>query len=95
MINVILPILSSALSLVCAVFVFRRFTQRKGIHLLLWGIGILMYGIGGASEAYHGAFGWSSAVFRRKHSLEPMDWIFSSPRGSLPIFRSETPEPSG
>jgi len=63
-VNIILPILSSALSLVCAVFILRRFTERKGFHLLVWGIGILMYGIGGAAEAYHGAFGWSSVVFR-------------------------------
>lgn len=63
-VNVIVPILSSVLSFVCAIFVFRRFTERKGLHLLVWGIGILMYGIGGAAEAYHGAFGWNSVVFR-------------------------------
>jgi hypothetical protein len=62
--NFVLPILSSLASLACALFVFRRFAGRKGLHLLVWGIGILMFGIGSASEAYYTALGWSPTVFR-------------------------------
>ncbi|GAG63990.1 unnamed protein product, partial [marine sediment metagenome] len=37
---------------------------RRGAHLLLWGIGMVFYGIGGFCEAYFGAFGWNSLIFR-------------------------------
>jgi hypothetical protein len=32
--------------------------------LLLWGIGMIFYGIGGFCEFYYGAFGWNSLVYR-------------------------------
>ena len=32
--------------------------------MLLWGIGMVFYGIGGFCEAYYGAFGWHPLVFR-------------------------------
>jgi hypothetical protein len=62
--NVWLPWTSSALSLVFAVLVLRRYARRKGLHLLVWGIGMLMYAVGGACEGYHGAFGWHPLVYR-------------------------------
>ena len=63
-INIWLPFSSSILSFVFAFFVFKRYVERKGAHLLLWGIGLLFYGIGGFCEAYYGAFGWSPLIFR-------------------------------
>ncbi|MCX7668716.1 MAG: hypothetical protein N2439_01410, partial [Anaerolineae bacterium] len=33
-------------------------------HLLIWGIGMVMYGIGGFCEGYYGAFGWNPLIFR-------------------------------
>jgi hypothetical protein len=62
--NIILPSISFVVSLVFAIFVFMRFFQRKGLHLLLWGIGMLFYGTGGFCEAYYGSFGWSPLIFR-------------------------------
>ena len=62
--NSILPLLSSIISLAFAFFVFKRYLDRKGEHLLLWGIGTLFYGIGGFCEFYNGAFGWNPLVFR-------------------------------
>jgi hypothetical protein len=44
--------------------VLKRYLVRKGAHLLLWGIGLVFYGIGGFCEAYYGAFGWKAIIFR-------------------------------
>ena len=63
-INTWLPFVSSIISFVFASLVFRRYLVRKGAHLLLWGIGLVFYGIGGFCEAYYGAFGWNPLVFR-------------------------------
>jgi hypothetical protein len=60
----LLPFVSCIVSFVFAFLVFRRYIRRRGPHLLLWGIGMTMYGIGGLCEAYYGAFGWNPLVFR-------------------------------
>ncbi len=62
--NTILPFGSSLVSFGFAVVILRRYWERKGLHLLLWGIGMIFYGIGGFCEGYYGAFGWNSTVFR-------------------------------
>ncbi len=62
--NTWLPFTSSAVSLIFAILVFRRYLRRKGLHLLLWGVGLIFYGIGGFCEGYYGAFGWNPLVFR-------------------------------
>jgi hypothetical protein len=59
-----LPFISCIVSFVFAFFVFRRYLRRRGLHLLLWGIGMVFYGIGGFCEAYYAAFGWNPLVFR-------------------------------
>ena len=67
--NVLLPFASGIISTVFAVLVLQRYAahKRKGrraAHLALWGIGMVFYAIGGFCEAYYGAFGWNSLVFR-------------------------------
>jgi hypothetical protein len=62
--NTILPLISSIVSLVFAFFVLRRFLARRGAHLLLWGIGLIFYGIGGFCEFYYGTYGWNPLIFR-------------------------------
>jgi hypothetical protein len=62
--NTWLPFTSSVISFIFAFFVFKRYLARRRSHLLLWGIGMTFYGIGGFCEGYYGAFGWSSLVFR-------------------------------
>jgi hypothetical protein len=62
--NTLLPFVSSVVSFVFAALVFRRYLRRRGPHLLLWGIGMVMYGIGGFCEGYFGARGWNPLVFR-------------------------------
>ncbi len=60
----VLPFLSFLVSATFAVFVLRRFVIKRGAHLLLWGIGMTFYAVGGLSEGLYGAFGWNPLVFR-------------------------------
>jgi hypothetical protein len=62
--NILLPFASFVVSFIFAFLVLKRYVARKGTHLLLWGIGMVFYGIGGFCEAYYGAFGWNPLVFR-------------------------------
>ncbi|MGD2058724.1 MAG: hypothetical protein PVF85_11865 [Anaerolineales bacterium] len=62
--NTVLPLASSLISFVFAFFVLKRYFARRGLHLLLWGIGMLFYGIGGFAEGYYGLFGWNPFIFR-------------------------------
>jgi hypothetical protein len=59
-----LPLASAVLTFVFAGMIFARWRQRRPAYLLLWGVGFLMYGIGGLMEALFGFFGWSALVFR-------------------------------
>jgi hypothetical protein len=63
-INIVLPFTSATICFVFAVLLFRRYLVRRGPHLLLWGIGIVFYGLGGFCEGYYGAFGWNPFIFR-------------------------------
>jgi len=63
-VNTILPFTSSIVSFVFAGVILRRYLMRKGPHLLLWGIGMILYGIGGFCEAYYGARGWNDFIYR-------------------------------
>jgi hypothetical protein len=45
-----LPIISTLISFIFAVSVFNRFRVKHGLHLLFWGIGLVLYGIGTSIE---------------------------------------------
>lgn len=45
-----ISILSTVVTFVFAVAVFERYRRRKGTYLLLWGIGLVLYGLGTLSE---------------------------------------------
>ncbi|MCJ7566961.1 MAG: hypothetical protein MUO58_05430 [Anaerolineales bacterium] len=62
--NTIIPLISSIVSIVFAILIFKRYADRKGTHNLIWGIGMVFFGIGGFCEAYFGALGWNSLIFR-------------------------------
>jgi hypothetical protein len=62
--NTLLPLTASIISFIFAFIVFKRYLNRRGSHLLLWGIGLVFYGIGGFCEFYYGAFGWNPLIFR-------------------------------
>ena len=62
--NTVLPLISGIVSFVFASLILRRYLVRRGLHLLLWGIGMIFYGIGGFCEAFYGFFGWNALAFR-------------------------------
>ena len=59
-----IPIATSIFSLAFAWILLRRYRRRGGLHLLWWGIGALMYGVGTTTESLTTLFGWQEPVFR-------------------------------
>lgn len=59
----VLPLASAVIILLFAALVFRRFARRGGAHLLVWGIGLAMFGVGSLAEAYS-TVAWNPVVFR-------------------------------
>ena len=58
-----LPFLSTLVTFAFAAAVFARYLKRRGLHLLLWTIGLLCYGIGTLSEVILG-FAFSGLFLR-------------------------------
>ena len=48
----LLPFITTAIIFAFAFLVLRRYFQRGGMHNLLWGIGLVMYGLGTFAEAF-------------------------------------------
>ncbi len=63
-VNTLIPFISAIISFIFAFVVFNRYRNKGGAHLLLWGLGMTFYGIGGFCEAYFGALGWNVLVYR-------------------------------
>ncbi|MBC8505718.1 MAG: hypothetical protein ISR58_09755 [Anaerolineales bacterium] len=63
-VNTFLPFLASAISFLFAFFLFKRYAKKPSNHVLLWGIGMIFYGIGGFCEGFFGAFGWNPLIYR-------------------------------
>ncbi len=64
-VSVLLPLASAVLSFVFAFAVFQKWNARRSHkHLLVWGIGLTFYGIGGLSEAFTGAYGFNPVVLK-------------------------------
>ncbi len=62
-VNTVLPFISSIIMIAFAADVFRRYGRRPThTHLLVWGIGLTMFGIGSVAEAISSIF-WSPVVF--------------------------------
>lgn len=59
-----IPIATSVLAFLIAPLLFRRYRERGGTHLLWWGWGIVMYGVGTVAESLTTLFGWQEWVFR-------------------------------
>jgi hypothetical protein len=61
--STLLPLASTIMSAVFAVILLRRYAQRKGKHLLIWGIAMIMYGLGTFAEFYL-SLAWNATIFR-------------------------------
>ncbi|HYN81725.1 MAG TPA: hypothetical protein VES88_09510 [Gemmatimonadaceae bacterium] len=60
-----IPVVTTIVAAVFATIVLRRYLQRRsGPHLLWWGVGLVIYGIGTLTESLTTIFGWNEGVFR-------------------------------
>lgn len=60
-----LPIVTTLIALPFAYILFQRWrTRRSSLHLIWWTAGVLLYGVGTATEAATTLFGWHEPVFR-------------------------------
>jgi len=60
-----LPVITTVFSLAFAGALLRRYlTRGRGPHLLVWAIGVLVYGVGTFTEAFTSVVGWREGVFR-------------------------------
>ncbi len=61
--NFSIGLATATVSAVFAALVLTRYFQRGGTHLLVWGLGLLLYFISGSTEVWL-TFGWSDVAFR-------------------------------
>jgi len=59
----LLPFTSTLVTAAFAIAVISRYFRRGGMHLLFWGLGLVLYGLGTFSEAFLG-LAWSSLMLR-------------------------------
>ncbi len=59
-----IPIATTIFAVIFAAMVYRRYQQKRGLHLLWWAGGILIYGVGTLTEAMTTLLGWQEWIFR-------------------------------
>jgi hypothetical protein len=60
-----LPVITTLFSLAFSAALLRRYlTRGRGPHLLVWAIGVLVYGVGTFTEAFTSVVGWHEGIFR-------------------------------
>jgi hypothetical protein len=62
--TILLPAVTSVLALVFSVALFDQWRARRGTFQLIWGFGMLFYGIAAGAEALAGIGGWNEALYR-------------------------------
>jgi hypothetical protein len=58
-----LPFTSTVIAVTFAAAVLIRYYRHRGLHLLMWGLGLLLYSLGTFAEFYS-TYAWSPLVFR-------------------------------
>src|SRR5437016_12773567 len=59
----VLPLVTSVASFALATLVLDQWRQRRRSFQLVWGLGLLCYGVGSGVE-FLGAFGWGPTLYR-------------------------------
>jgi len=60
-----IPVLTTIFALIFSILVFNRYRQKgRGAHLIWWGSGIFIFGIGTFTEGFVTLFGWNEPIFR-------------------------------
>ena len=59
-----IPLATTVVAIVFAAIVLGRYAERRTPHLLWWGVGLVIYGVGTLTESMTTLFGWNEWVFR-------------------------------
>lgn len=59
-----IPVATTIVAAIFSAVVLSRYRQRGGTHLLWWGVGLVLYGVGTLTEALTTMLGWNEWVFR-------------------------------
>ena len=62
--NVVLPLLSSSLSFLFAALVLAQWLRRRRAFQIVWGVGLVWYGLSAGTEFLGSAWGWNEALYR-------------------------------
>jgi hypothetical protein len=62
--NTVLPLGSAVLSFVFAALVLDQWNRRRRAFQLVWGVGLLFYGVSAGTEFIGSAYGWHEALYR-------------------------------
>ena len=62
--QVVLPALTSLLAIVFSIALLDQWRERRGGFQLIWGIGMLFFGIASGSEALAAIGGWNETLYR-------------------------------
>src|SRR5918995_50441 len=63
-VRILLPAVTSLFALIFSAALFDQWRVRRGSFQLIWGFGMLFYGIAAGAEALAGAGGWNEALYR-------------------------------
>jgi hypothetical protein len=62
--NTVLPLGSSVLSFVFGAMVLDQWNRRRRAFQLVWGVGLIFYGLSAGTEFLGSAYGWHEALYR-------------------------------
>ncbi|MAG35701.1 MAG: hypothetical protein CL878_05580 [Dehalococcoidia bacterium] len=62
--DILLPLGSSVLGLIFAAMLFAQWRDRHKPYQLVWGLGLLWYGLSAGTEFLGNAFGWGEGLYR-------------------------------
>jgi hypothetical protein len=63
-VDILLPALTAILAIVFSAALFDQWRERRGGFQLIWGIGMLFYGVAAGCEALAGLGGWNETLYR-------------------------------
>lgn len=69
--DVVLPLLSTSVTLVFAISVLLQYFRRRKVYQLVWGVALIMFAIGTGAELVGGIWGWSLLPYQ-------LWWIFGA-----------------
>jgi hypothetical protein len=62
--NAVLPLLAAAVSFLFAALVLDQWRHRRRSFQLVWGLGLLWYGVSSGTQFAGSAFGWNASLYR-------------------------------